>query len=401
MDNVLFIVGSYFPRFSAVGKCQYYLANEFVKRGFNVHVISITSDSEIEKDEIYNGQTIHRILIKQRNKIETVFYRGMKRLSFDILDRELVYKYIKELKRIQFNPDLIVPACLPFESVYASALYKNDNSECKIIPCLYDKFADSKVLYKWKIEKIVKYRKSAKIEKTIFNQCDGLLYVNSWKDYLSLYYKGCDYKMECIEHPLITPPYDVDMDHHCHRDYQVNDNIRILYAGMLTQKYVDAKYLIQCISLFKSTKNMEFIFYAQGNASSDLDVKYLPIKNYGWAAYDELVESMCQASILLSISEQNGVQISSKIFEYMSMGKPIIHIYYVDNDVNLSYLKEYPLCLCIKADVANIESNAMILEKWINKNQGRNIDFISVEELYSKLTPRYVCDQLLELYQKN
>jgi hypothetical protein len=44
---------------------------------------------------------------------------------------------------------------------------------------------------------------------------------------------------------------------------------------------------------------------------------------------------------------------SSKIFEYISCGKPIVHFYTANNDAKLKILKEYPLALCLSKILRN------------------------------------------------
>ena len=399
MKKILFIVGSYFPTFSAVGKCQYYLADEFVRQGYDVHVISLTQDETLSISENVNGQTIHRVIKLRKNRTAVIIERGIKRLSLDILDRQLVKKYLDMLETIDFLPDIIIPACLPFESIYASVIYKKKHPNCKVLPCLYDKFAGSTVLYKWKFEKKIKFKNSQNIEKKVFDDCDGILYVPSWRDYIDSSFPGNSYNKAVIEHPLIT---NFSKSHAERSEDSGNKEYpSILYAGMLTSNYVDAKYFINCISHLDDPQKIRLLFFAQGSGVEDLKNNALSIINHGWVKYDELISHMKCASILLSIAEQNGVQISSKIFEYMSMRKPIIHIYYVDNDVNLPYLRKYPLALCIKADDDMIDQNAERLQQWITDNHHKCLDFSVVKDLFYELTPEYICHQILMMYQCN
>lgn len=84
------------------------------------------------------------------------------------------------------------------------------------------------------------------------------------------------------------------------------------------------------------------------------------------------------------------MQISSKIFEYMSMGKPILHIYYSDTDVNLSYLKRYPLALCLKADDKLISENSRLFDEWCRSDVIWNLSFEDVYQRYFEMTPYYI-----------
>ena len=399
METVLFIVGSYYPKFSAVGKCQYYLAEEFVRKGYNVQVIALASEKDSPKEEYFNRQCIHRINVSSTNKRTLVIKKVVKRLSFDLLDRELVKKYFEKIRQLEIVPSLIIPTCLPFETIYAAFLYKENNCKCKVLPCLYDKFADSMVLYKWKLEKSIKYRFNRKLESKVFNACDGLLYVPSWKEYLMNEHNKYIFKSVCIEHPLIAPRVS-DSIYEYESIETKHDQISILYAGMLVRGYVDANYFIKLVSKFKNLSKYKLVFYAQGNALDDLNSKDngMTIESEGWISYDVLLSKMKAVSILLSIAERNGKQISSKIFEYMSMGKPIIHVYYVENDINLNYLKNYPLAICIKAEKNDLEKNAYNLEKWINQNLNKHLEFHEVENMLPSLTPAFICNQIINLY---
>lgn len=74
----------------------------------------------------------------------------------------------------------------------------------------------------------------------------------------------------------------------------------------------------------------------------------------------------------------------------MTYGKPIIHIYYSDNDVNLTYLNRYPLSLCIKAEDSKIEENSKLLIEWCEQHKNRVIVFDYVKDIFCEMTPEYI-----------
>ena len=56
---------------------------------------------------------------------------------------------------------------------------------------------------------------------------------------------------------------------------------------------------------------------------------------------------MEEAEVLINFGNYNLNMIPSKIFEYFSFGKKIIHFYKDDNDTCIPYLKKYPYSLLI------------------------------------------------------
>ena len=139
--------------------------------------------------------------------------------------------------------------------------------------------------------------------------------------------------------------------------------------------YVDAQYaidLFQCELL----KDCSLDFYSAGNGVETVTKATENIALKVWVDKIRLEKAYIEANSFMSIAERNGKQMSSKIFEYMSYGKPIIHIYYVD-DVNLRYLKQYSKALRVEASVEDISYNrtmiALFLPRMKNREQNNQI----------------------------
>ncbi|MDN0069460.1 hypothetical protein [Collinsella ihumii] len=101
------------------------------------------------------------------------------------------------------------------------------------------------------------------------------------------------------------------------------------------------------------------------------------------------------ADCLLSIAEKRGRQMSSKIFSYMATGKPIVHVFYAEDDVNVSYLKRYPLALCLRAQEDLLAFNAKLLALWLVWSQGRRASWQAVAEEFEELLPEHVAARLI------
>lgn len=81
---------------------------------------------------------------------------------------------------------------------------------------------------------------------------------------------------------------------------------------------------------------------------------------------------------------------SSKIFSYMATGKPIVHIYYAEDDVNVGYLKRYPLALCLRAQEDSLAFNARLLALWLVWSHSRRASWRAVAEEFEELLLEHV-----------
>ncbi len=118
-------------------------------------------------------------------------------------------------------------------------------------------------------------------------------------------------------------------------------------------------------------------------------------ERFGWIGADELRCEMGRAGQLLSIAEVEGRQMSSKIFGYMATGKPVVHVYTAEDDVNVRYLDRYPLALCLRADEGDLAGNARRLALWCAWSYGQRVAWGDVERGFGELTPEHVARQIL------
>lgn len=121
------------------------------------------------------------------------------------------------------------------------------------------------------------------------------------------------------------------------------------------------------------------------------------VECYDWVLPSKLVKLQLSADALISIAECEGKQISSKIYEYMSLGKPVMHLYTCDNDVNLKYLVNYPFALCLKCDAKELLHNRWRMILWLAWVKGRRVSFEKAVKNLKELTPYYVTNQIMEV----
>jgi TPP-dependent 2-oxoacid decarboxylase len=111
------------------------------------------------------------------------------------------------------------------------------------------------------------------------------------------------------------------------------------------------------------------------------------IVNHGRVSKSEADAAVRSADILVNIGEAKGKQVSSKIFEYMSTGKPIIHLAYVEDDAVSKILEKYPLALCLVQNLLYKDANVRLTEKHITENRSKVLSFEDVKSIYPEALP--------------
>ena len=84
-----------------------------------------------------------------------IWRTGRMLLGKDLINQALVDAYTQGINRIKEPIDIIIPTCNPMESGIAALDYKaKDSQRVKILPVLFDLFAERAFLnrFKWKKE---------------------------------------------------------------------------------------------------------------------------------------------------------------------------------------------------------------------------------------------------------
>lgn len=179
-----------------------------------------------------------------------------------------------------------------------------------------------------------------------------------------------------------------------------HNRLQFVYAGNLSFLLRNPSYAIDAIR--RITIEGELVFYGHVDTmsyfnSSKTQSKYVNIQYGSVITYEKCREKLLCADILINISNRNTIQVPSKIFEYMSLGKPIITFFSDYNDASLIYLKKYPLSLLIYEDWDKIDDNVALIEKFICENADKYVSYETVKSLFPHNTPEYTAKMLVEL----
>lgn len=418
MIHVVFIVGSYYPYFSAVSSCCFNIAEEMAKKN-KVTVICLKSRNDQPEIEYYQGQTIIRVSHKWwdarlnlNQKIKN--NRGMVNKWFKFLlnvvrakeylqmifsrvsiKQVLVNAYFNALDNLKESIDVIIPFCLPMEAVVAGMEYKK-NIRVKLIPYLFDPFVESHTLHRTVWNKQIKKKANIKIEKSMLELSSKLFCVNHLYPHFTTY--NCNSGLIIsTEHPLLKKNASIALN----KNNGMNNKVIFTYTGVFDRYVRNPEYFLRIMHNVLRKCNAELHLYTQGNCGDIID-KYTEsangqIINHGYVTKKIANAAVANSSILISVGNRDNLQAPSKIFEYMSAGKPIVHFYTATDDINKKILKDYPLCLCLKQDEALLEGNADKFVRFCKENKDKTLDYNEVEKIYYYATPKYITDQMMEV----
>lgn len=413
MKNIVFLLGDYHPKQSSNAICVKHIV-DIIKINHKVSVVSFKQNIEqpyfepIDNVDIYYIKNkikeikIHAeanqffFKIKLINSLIIFLIRAYLFLKAILNIRNINYSisnsYVDTLKQIKKKNqiDVIIPVCFPFESIIAANHFKRECSNILVVPYLFDSFPESISLNRFKFLMKIKKHNHTKIFLKYLNLSDYVLAMNSFTGKLNNLL--VDYSF--IEHPLL-------FDYNLSCEKEVNNKITFVYAGSLNKNVRDPFVIIDFLSKIKLDDfDLILNFYTQGDYVNQLKrvstvYSNLKINTYNIIPFDQILNILNSSNFLLNISDQSGIQISGKIFTYMSLGKPIINFYNKENDNTKKILDKYPLALSI-----NKFSKISELESFIKENKNKSLDFNDLKKIYPDALPTYTAHKINDVINK-
>lgn len=413
--HIVVLTGSYYPNFSAVGICAAKVVDE-LKKEARITVVSQKTDINEKEEVAYGGYLIKRVSTKLDNtRIGAIKKReegsGVVRFYYLILINIIrIINYLKAIsgkvnikgrqvdafvnalcKVNKEHPiDAVICCSFPFESVLAGIEYKRLHNDVKVIPYLFDNFVERDGLHRAAWNTRMKWSRHLGLVKKVLEESDSVFAMHSLRRHFSMYYKeGLD-KIVYVEHPLlIRKEKDVK---------QANETANLVYAGSFLKNYVEPYFLINVLNEVLKRTVVDVDFYVMGNCVKCIDVLAsrfpVSVKNHGKVAFEIADRAILDSDILLCVAERSGIQVSSKIFTYMSVGKPIILFYENENDINKSILSRYPLALFVNQKSGTVGEVAGYIIDFIGRNKCNELNFSEVRLLYPDAEPAFTAKKM-------
>lgn len=177
------------------------------------------------------------------------------------------------------------------------------------------------------------------------------------------------------------------------------DRIHFLYCGVLKKDVRNPQALFDIFSYLPYSYKL---YIMSGSNVSFWKKAILNLGNrvtvIGEQTRDTAYDCMKRADVLINIGNSVAYQIPGKIFEYMSFGKPIIHISNMEEDPCLCYLRRYPLALVIRAD-ENKKEAAIKIDTFNRSCAGSNIQFEDIKQAFGKMNPEITLPRFIRMLE--
>ncbi|MDI6746172.1 MAG: glycosyltransferase [Rhodocyclaceae bacterium] len=131
--------------------------------------------------------------------------------------------------------------------------------------------------------------------------------------------------------------------------------IRLVFVGTLYRNLRSPKFLLACFAALIATlpeRQMELHFYGAINDCAE-NLASVPeslkpaLFVHGMVGRGEVLQAMLDADVLVNIGNNSESQLASKVIEYMAVGKPILNLVGIADDVSVATLANYPAALTI------------------------------------------------------
>lgn len=412
--KVILLTDFYLPNNNANGLCIHRIGKAMQKQGYEVHVIAYLEDGLRVEEEI-EGIQVHRVKPMFFYKMRAYYYkhgdswkgkicwklavfgRRIKKILFmpwyPLVSPSVAKRYTKEVKRIanQYNICNIVAGYNPIESIYA-AKELTRYSKYKVIAYFMDTFTLTENAQKSRFI----FCMGRRWERKIYESVDAIANFPTYKQFFaSEAYEKYREKMLYAGVPVDFDEFQEDTGDKEH--YHQNQKINLLYTGGLTMGDREPMYLLKLLNKCNED-DLQMHFFSRGDAEDYLKKKqqeYNWIVAHGQVSFEELQKARSCADVMVNIGSQRTTILPSRLFEYISTGKPIIHIVYCDDDPCIEQLRKYPAALILNVK-DSIDKNAQKAHAFLKENRSKSVSVQVLKKIYAE----YSSEEIAKSFDK-
>lgn len=402
--KILIVSATYPPEHSAAAGIIYNLIDAFAKNGETVEGLTLKSSLSApdviagEYGRVYyadyvlhfsNGvQSCRDILLKIKKKLAAKINHN----CIKLYGEDMVRAFLKRMMSMDMQAyDVILMPCAYYSAAEAVIRYK-EKKDCKAKIALYqlDPLLDNAIYQH------LPYQERDSFENRLFDRCDRIFTT-------PIIYESCKSmqngsKFIPLEFPVVvenTPDSGIES---CAQ----KDEITCVFAGYLYPNIRNPEFLLKLFSLFQDSKLKLYILgtgmekmldsYQKGELNGRLII-------LGLQSGTICQEWLSRADLLVNISNAVSNQVPSKVFQYISLGKPILNVYKCPDCRSLKYLKKYPLAINIYEGDGIDLPKAQAIEKQIMQLIGRRLSSDVILREYETCTPQYVAGRMINEFK--
>jgi len=167
----------------------------------------------------------------------------------------------------------------------------------------------------------------------------------------------------------------------------------LLFCGLLEDQYRSPEvFLHSAAQLIDAGKNIRIYFL--GTSTSRVLQQFCAdypqnIFHHEAVSFDRAAATMGKADFLLNLSNTLDNQVPSKIFDYFSLGKPVVNVQKIKNCPSREYFDRYPLSFTFE----DFAPDTAGLENFLTVSKGNTVNFETVKELFKDATIEYAAEK--------
>ena len=310
-----------------------------------------------------------------------------------------IYRFLKnKLKKEMF--DLVVCQCHPEVSLWSGVLLKKHGFIDKLMVLFWDN------IYGNMPRRLIPFsfaiRRQRWAEGIVARYADCLVSLYPIRSFHEKYGEIPQAlgKRSYLGIPSVIRPDKKAMS--TNNDSIVKGKINILFSGTIFRdSYVE--HLVNLLNSTSIVQDINLIFFQKGlSADKCVAIKKMfrgSIYISGWIPLPDLLSLYPHVDFFISCPGYP-TAIRSKLFEYVSFGKPLLVLYEDDSDVNISVFSNYYACDCIdiRQDITLL---APALEKYLLDYRGKELPFEEIEQLFKLDTPTAYVNLIKNMLNNN
>ena len=375
MSHIVFLSSYFFNKPSANGICAVNLVNELRSNNHSVDVICYGPQGKETDEKVF--------FVKEKKLNEKSFFRKILLLINPAkanLDNNLICNYVNTIETInsRHKIDAVVGMFFPLESAEALRRIKRKFPQIMVLLYELDSIGDG-------VNKPSNWLSHNSYKRWLtrcYMAIDSIIIMKSHNDYWKKVFGHLFFEKSIVSDLPLLLKRNISTDF-CKKN-------QMIYTGSLDLKYrspIDALKIL--VEAYKSV-DFKIAFYSKGNCEgvlNDYSKHHKWITVNGYISNNLLTQKIEEAEYLVSVGNSYSNSVPSKLIDYISYKKSIIHFTSCDNDVCVDYLSHYHKALIV--DVRdNLYKNSEKLSNFLLESKSATLKEFDLDFFY-KNTPEY------------
>lgn len=326
---------------------------------------------------------IHRLLFITKAIILVPFYPYIEPVGMNQCANAAIKLYEKK------HFDLVFADHRGLDTLYAGKRLKDLHPEIKYIAMMWDPIVGKNKSKH--VSESFHERRSHKVQDRLISSADMIIMLDSVKDMYAQSAHSYSYYNRirfCSIPGIIKPEEPTGVVSDDIAEVFCQHKYNIVFTGLITADRNPAQFIDILDSCIFADKINVVFFCSMNNAAiiENVQTQHVSIRIHDYVNKQMLNSVYHMADAFLNLGGNEAKMIPSKLFNYLSYGKPIISTYIVDNDLSAKQLREYPLSCCIDLRTEK-EHNVGKLNCFIEEKMSQSLEFDAIQSIYRDSTP--------------